>query len=201
MSAITVDSIKIQERNFKLLYLEAFLASSQVIAQAFAGAFAIRLCATNAEIGLMSSIPALIVILVSIPIGRFMHKTQRKLFWAVGGISLQRLGYVLLAISPWVKLTSATPSLFFVGLTVLLYIPLQFFAIGYIGIFIDLIPANRDFPIRTVVEPSLVSGKLPTGVRFLWHIVIFRPVRLAQPEVSTQNIPGPTSRKYPAFLS
>jgi hypothetical protein len=154
MTAITVDSIKIQERNFRLLYLETFLGSSLGIAQVFAGAFAIRMGATNAEIGLLSSIPALLVILVSIPIGRFMHKTRRKFFWALAGVSIQRVGYVILALSPWVKFTPATPSIFYVGLTVLLFVPLQFFSIAYIGMMIDLIPANRRagfFTIRNMI--------------------------------------------------
>jgi MFS family permease len=159
MSAITVDSIKVQERNFRLLYLETFLGSSLGIAQAFAGAFAIRLGASNTAIGLLSSIPSLLVILVSIPIGRFMHKTQRKLFWALAGITIQRLGYILLAASPWVNITSQSASIFYVGLTVLLFVPLQYFSIGSVGMLIDLIPINRRagfFTIRNMIT-SLVS--------------------------------------------
>jgi MFS family permease len=148
-----------QERNFWLLYLEAFFAPLTGIAGAFAGAFAIRLGATNTEIGLMSSVPSLLVILVSIPFGRILQNSSRKLVWALVGISLYRIGYVLFALSPWVRGPLLTPSLFFISMYAFVAIPIQFFNIGNVGMMIDIVPDDwraTVFTVRNVIG-SLVN--------------------------------------------
>jgi hypothetical protein len=159
MSAISTQSLSDQARNFRLLYLDAFLSYFPPIAGAFAGAFAIRLGATNTEIGLMSSIPSLLIIFISIPVGRLLQKTTRKMFWTQAGVTLCRLGFIVLALSPWMHGSFVTPGLFFVVVYVLTALPLQFYNIGNVGMFIMLIPEGRRaavFTTRNIIS-SLVS--------------------------------------------
>jgi MFS family permease len=148
--------IDTQKRNYLLLYLEAFLAPFTGIAGAFVGAYAIHLGASNNLIGLMNSLPSLLVVLVSIPFGRIMQTSHRKLFWALGGISLYRIGYMLFALAPLFTGTRLDPAVYLVGMFALVAVPIQFFNIGTVGLMIDLVPDNDRAAIFT--NRSLISS-------------------------------------------
>jgi MFS family permease len=149
MSSIPVQSQEEQTRNFKLLYLDALLGVFPGIAGAFSGAFAIRLGATNTEIGLLSSIPALLAIFISIPIGRILQRSTRKMFWPMCGLTLYRVGFMLVALAPWIHFAFITPAVYFIGILILIFIPIQFFNIGNVGILIEIVPENRRAAVFT----------------------------------------------------
>jgi MFS family permease len=149
VSAISISSLKEQARNFKLLYFDVFLGTFAGIAGAFTGAFAVRLGATNTEIGLMSSIPSLIVIIFSIPFGRILQRAPNKVYWALGGLTIYRIGFTLLAIAPFINSSFMTPGLFFVILSVLISVPLQFWNIGNVGMLISLVPEKHRAAVFT----------------------------------------------------
>ena len=65
------------DRNAVFLVAEIFFASIMAGASAFNAAFAVRLGASNSQIGLLSSIPALLALIVSIPAGRFLQKKAK----------------------------------------------------------------------------------------------------------------------------
>jgi MFS family permease len=138
-----------QERNFFLLYVEAFLMPFTGIAGAFAGAYAVRLGATNTEIGLMNSIPSLLVILVSIPFGRMLQTSGRKMFWILGGISLYRIGYMLFARAPMMGGSLFSPGVIFISMFALVAVPIQFYNIGTVGVMIDVVPEERRAAVFT----------------------------------------------------
>jgi len=141
------------------MYLEAFLAPFTGIAGAFVGAFAVRLGATNTQIGLMNSIPSFLVILVSIPFGRILQNSPHKLLWSLGGISLYRIGYMLFALAPLFSGSFITPGTYFVSMFALVAIPIQFFNIGNVGMIIDIIPEEHRATVITIrnVIGSLVN--------------------------------------------
>jgi MFS family permease len=161
-----------QERNFWFMYLEAFFGPFTGIAGAFAGAYAIRLGASNTEIGLMSSIPPLLVILVSIPFGRILQNSSRKLWWALGGISLYRIGYMLFALAPWIQGSFLTPAAFFISMFALVAIPIQFFNIGNVGMMIDIVPDESRatvFTVRNVIGSLVSIGGVFLAGQWLSH--------------------------------
>jgi MFS family permease len=162
-----------QERNFWFMYLEAFFSPFTGIAGAFAGAYAIRLGATNTEIGLMSSIPPLLVILVSIPFGRILQTSPRKLFWALGGLCLYRIGFMLFALAPWVRGSFLTPALFFISMFALGAVPIQLFNIGNVGMMIDIVPADcraSVFTVRNVIGSLVNIGGIFLAGQWLSHM-------------------------------
>ena len=159
LSIIILRQLSYQKRNFNLLYLEACLATFTGIAGAFCGAFAVRLGASNTLIGLMNSVPSMLVILVSIPFGRILQKSSHKMAWAIGGISLYRLGYMLFALAPLFSASSISPAVYFVALFALVAIPIQFYNIGTVGLMIDIVPEDRRaavFTTRSILS-TLVS--------------------------------------------
>jgi MFS family permease len=163
----------VQERNFWFMYLEAFFAPFTGIAGAFAGAYAIRLGATNTEIGLMSSIPPLLVILVSIPFGRILQTSSKKLLLAFTGISLYRIGYMLFALAPWMRGTFLTPSQFFISMFALVAIPIQLFNIGNVGMMIDIVPDDwraTVFTVRNVIGSLVNIGGVFLAGQWLSHM-------------------------------
>ena len=59
------------DRNALFLVVEVFFAAVLGAAATFNAAFALRLGATNEDIGLLTSLPALLAVVISIPAGRF----------------------------------------------------------------------------------------------------------------------------------
>jgi len=165
MSTITVQSIKDQTRNFQLLYLDSFLSTFPGIAATFAGAFAVRLGATNTWIALMGSIPSLVIIIVSIPFGRILQKTSRKLSWVMSGTTLFRFCFIFAALAPWIHNSFITPGIYFVLIWVLKEIPTQFYNIGNVGMMIELIPENRRAAVFT--NRNLIGSAVTIGGVFL----------------------------------
>jgi MFS family permease len=113
----------------------------------------------------MNSLPSVLVILVSIPFGRFMQTSNRKLFWALVGISLYRLGYMTFALAPLFTGPILTPAIYFVLMFSLVAIPIQFHNIGTVGLMIDLVPENHRAAIFT--NRSLISSLVSTAGVFL----------------------------------
>lgn len=152
--------------------MEAALAPFTGIAGAFVGAYAIHLGASNNLIGLMNSLPSLLVIFVSIPFGRIMQTSHRKLFWALGGISLYRIGYMLFALAPLFIGSRLDPAVYFVGMFALVAIPIQFYNIGTVGLMIDLVPDNDRAAIFT--NRSIISSLISIPGVFLAGIWLNR---------------------------
>ena len=89
------------DRNAWYLYVELFWAAILGIAAAFNAAFAVHLGAKNSHIGLLNALPALVAILVSIPAGRFLERRAKRQAWVLGSLFVNRMGYVLVALVPW----------------------------------------------------------------------------------------------------
>src|SRR3990172_4167630 len=76
-----LDLNQVDHRNAWYLVVEIFWASMLAAAATFNAAFAIRLGASNSEISLLSSVPALMAVLVSIPAGRFLRRRPHRRPW------------------------------------------------------------------------------------------------------------------------
>ncbi len=142
------------ERNAWYLILEIFWASMLASAAVFNAAFAVRLGASNAQVGLLSSLPALFAVLVSIPAGRFLQSRARPKAWILWALGMHRSGFLLVALLPWIKWFDIPTGTLVIGLLVVNTIPAHFFNIGFVPMLADVIPAERRaavFSMRNMV--------------------------------------------------
>ncbi len=147
-------------RNAWYLVLEMFWASILGSVATFNAAFAIRLGADNFQVGLLTSIPAMIAVLVSIPAGQFLQKQARRTPWVFGSLLVHRAGYLLVALAPWVKLPGVEPGLLVVLVLVINTLPAHFFNVGWIPLLADIVPEQRRaavFAARNIVNQATVS--------------------------------------------
>ncbi len=133
----------VHDRNAYYLVVELFWASILGSAATFNAAFALRLGATNADIGLLSSLPALLAVLISIPAGRILSsKTQRKP-WILWPLFFNRLGYLLVALVPWLNMLHIPLGSLTVAIFVLIGIPAHFFNVGWMPLLADVVPERK----------------------------------------------------------
>jgi len=80
---IAPTGLKPTEHNARYLEIEVLWAGLLSVAAAFNSAYALRLGATNAQIGYLSSIPALLALLITIPAGQILNRRARRMPWVV----------------------------------------------------------------------------------------------------------------------
>ncbi len=149
-----IDMTHTDDRNALFLVLEVFFAAFLGSAASFNAVLAVRLGASNEDIGLLSSLPALLAILISIPTGRFLQGRAQKKPWILWSLGIHRTGYLVLALLPLLKFFNLPVGPLAVGLLVLISIPAQFFNIGFIPLLAEAIPEERRatvFSARNIV--------------------------------------------------
>jgi MFS family permease len=155
-----VNMLDPDDRNAWFLVVEIFWAGILSAAAAFGSTYAIRLGATNFQIGLLSSIPASLAVLVSIPSGRFLQARLNRKPWILGAITLQRGGYMLIALVPWLPVSPALQATLVIAILVLMNVPAHFFNVGFIPFLADAIPENRRasvFASRNIIANVTLS--------------------------------------------
>ena len=155
-----IDLSNVHDRNAWYLVLELFWASILGSAATFNAAFAIRLGADNFQVGLLTSIPALMAVLVSIPAGAILQKRAKRTPWIYGSLMLHRVGYLLVALAPFLPLDGPVRGLLVVLLLVLFAAPAHFFNVGWIAMLGEAIPESRRaavFTARNITNQVTVS--------------------------------------------
>ena len=143
-----------EDRNARFLILEMFWASMLASAATFNAAFALRLGATNSEIGLLTSIPALMAVLVSLPAGRFLNKKSRRKPWILGSLVLYRSVFLIIALLPLFHMPDKTLAVVVIGLIVTFSSLAHVFNVGFIPMLSDVVPeGNRAgvFSARNII--------------------------------------------------
>lgn len=160
------------DRNSLYLVMEMFWASILSSAATFNAAFAIRLGANNFEVGLLTSVPALVAVLVSIPAGRFLQQQSRRSPWIYGALMLHRAGFLLVALAPWVNLPHISNGLLVVIILIMNTFTAHFFNVGWTPLLAEVVPENRRaalFAARNIVNGITLSiGGLLLG-QWLTH--------------------------------
>jgi MFS family permease len=157
---LKIDISNSTERNGWFLVLEIFWATFLGAAATFNTAFAIRLGATDAQIGLLSSLPALLALLVLIPAGRVINRLKKPKPWLLGSLALYRTGFLVIAIIPWLKFAGVPSGTLLVFWLIILSLPAHFFNVGFIPMLSDVIPpSNRAnvFTYRNVIYNATLS--------------------------------------------
>lgn len=137
-----LDLTRIEHRNAWYLVVEMFWASMLAAAATFNAAYAIRLGATNTQVSLLSSVPALMAVLISIPVGQFLQKRPKRKPWLLWSLGLHRIGYLLVILVPWLPLTGISKGLVLVITLVTISLPAHFFNVGWIPMLSEVIPEN-----------------------------------------------------------
>ena len=148
------------DRNAYYLVFEIFWASVLGSAATFAAAFAIRLGANNVEVGLLTSIPALMAVLVSIPAGKFLERQARRTPWVWGSLLMHRTGFLIAALAPWLHIDGLNQGLLVVMIFALNSATAHFFNVGWIPLLADVVSEERRaavFTGRNIVYNATLS--------------------------------------------
>ena len=126
-------------RDIALLYAEvAFIGVLNGTIGVYLGVFAIRLGASNNLIGLLSSIPALINVLLMYPASKIVNSWLNKIEINKWSFLFTRILYLPLAFIPYFP----NPSFFILIIVTLLAIPASVANIAFNVMFIELVPSS-----------------------------------------------------------
>lgn len=139
----------LDERNAFFLSLEVIWAAVLIAAQSFVVPYAVRLGATSAEIGLLNSIPALLTIILSLPIGQLLNTRRNAFRWVMGGMTASRLGLLLLALVPFISLDGLPKGTMVVIILIALNVPDLFYKIGQWPFIMRIIAEDRRIVVFT----------------------------------------------------
>ena len=140
------------ERNTWQLYTEVLWSGVFFAAASFNAAYAVRLGASNRMIGWLSSIPSLLVVLLRIPAARFLETKSNRAQWLWGSLFVNRLGYIAVALLPWLTVTHRAVVLIWI-LIVTDTLFRSFFFAGFTPLLADVIPKRdraRVFAYRSI---------------------------------------------------
>jgi MFS family permease len=146
--------------------VEIFWAAVYGSAHTFASAYAIRLGATNGEVSLMSSLPALTAAAVMLPAGRFLQTRPRPRPWLLGSLFVMRVGTLLYILLPWMQVTGLAPGLLFVGVFVALTLPAHFFNLGFVAFQAQAIPER--YRADTFAARNILANAVGSTCNFLF---------------------------------
>lgn len=138
---LVLPASKVDDRNVRSLYHEVFWSGIANAVAAFNGVFAVRLGASDVLIGVMTSIPPLIVALITLPAGQWLERRTRQLPLILSTILLYRLGFLLIALMPFIVMEGR--ALAFVGIILLMTIPTPVFGVGFNSLLADVVPERR----------------------------------------------------------
>jgi MFS family permease len=147
------------DRNLFFLCIEIIPIGFASGALAFNGPFVLKLGASNALVGAMASLPALMVILFALPFARFMEHIHNRKPWVTGSLGVSRMTYLFIALVPWLLPHDAS-AYAIVGLVVLQAIPLALFNTAFWIMIADVCPPDRRsslFATRTTLLSASVA--------------------------------------------
>ncbi|MCL5997087.1 MAG: MFS transporter [Chloroflexi bacterium] len=181
------------DRNLFYLCAEIIPIGFASGALSFNGVFVLKLGASNALIGAMSSLPALMVILFTLPAARLMSNVRDHKPWMTITLGVSRIIYLLIAIVPWV-LPAEISAVAIVTLIVVQAIPLALFNTVFMTMIGDVCPPDRRsslFAIRTtllsacVAVSAFLSGLFLDRVAFPLNYQILNLIGFALAQYST----------------
>jgi MFS family permease len=143
------------DRNIYHLYFDIFWWSLLGVAVSFNSVYAIRLGASNTLVGLLSSLPALMVILLRFPAARVVERTPQRVPLIARSFGLARLAYLLIALLPLCLTHHLAEA--FVALIILSELPGNLAMAGWDTLFAQVVPERRRAKVVSV-RSSLANG-------------------------------------------
>lgn len=154
------------ERNIHYLYVEIFWAAIFSAVFSFNATYALRLGATNQQVGWLSSIPSFFAMFMMVPAARFIESRINPYPWTHGALALGRFGFMAAAFVPWLFPNRAAEVV--IALFIARTIPITFFNTGFSPMLADVIPerersqvfANRNIILSaTTAVVTFLSGE------------------------------------------
>jgi MFS family permease len=153
-------SFRASDANERILYGDSIAMAAAGAATAFTSAYLIRLGAPNALLGLMSSIPALLSVLLFVPGGMLLQRREGHRRWIVLNQLASRLAYLFVALLPLVVDRNLAP--LSAALVIATTIPNIFYSVAWTPLLSDVIPLEaraRVLSWRTTLS-NVVSAPL-----------------------------------------
>ncbi|MEA3346031.1 MAG: MFS transporter [Chloroflexota bacterium] len=146
------------DRNIYHLYYDIFWWSLLGVAISFNSVYAIRLGASNTLVGLLSSIPALMVILLRFPAARMMECASNRVSLIARSLAAARSTYFLIALLPLFMTHHLAVA--FVALVILSGIPANLAMAGWDALFADVVPEGRRANVVSVRNALVNAAKV-----------------------------------------
>lgn len=138
---------KKEDRNAYYLVAEIFWAAFLNAAASFNVAYALRLDASDEMVGYLSSIPALFAIFLSIPIGKWVQRTKNKQRLLITSLALFRLGFVAIALVPWLNILNFPDGTVVIILLILFNVMQRPMIIGFSPMMSAVLPIQKQAPV------------------------------------------------------
>ncbi len=148
------------ERNIWNLYLDIFWSGlAMAITGPFVAVFAIKLGATDTQIGLLTSLPALVLIISTLPAARIINKYRRLIPLSVKSLALVRFFYLPIVLMPF--LIRSHRAEFFIICIVLMNFPAALANIAFTTMMGNVLPPESRS--RVVGNRSIIMGTTQVG--------------------------------------
>jgi MFS family permease len=196
-----------QRANIRHLYFDiSWIGITSGTTISFLAIYAARLGASNLQIGLLSAGPAIINLLISLPVGHWLEGRPlvRTAFWSA---FWQRIGLIVLIFLPWL-LAEAAQTWGIVGLMLVISAPAAILMIAFNTLFADVIPPhlrgevvgrrNALSAVTTMVS-LLVSGQILVYVHYPTNYQIVFAIGAIGAMMSTYHVGRIRSTKEPAL--
>jgi MFS family permease len=132
----------VEGRNIRNLYAEtSWFGVINGLAGTFMSVFALRLGATTAQVGWLAALPALVNVVWLIPAARIIERQRRRLPLILWAGLLQRSGYLLLAVMPFLLASGQVGAL--IVINTLITLPTAIISTAITSIIPDLSSPER----------------------------------------------------------
>ncbi len=148
--------------------MEVFWGQAHGVVAQFHAPYALRLGATNTEIGLLSSLPSLLALVLGMPAGYLFSRFSNHRAWLGVTIFIHRFSLLLAAFIPW--LFVQRPGAALVWLIVIFSVPGTCFSVGWNPTLAEVIPEvnrARVFAVRNTLAAVALTGGLYLAGRWL----------------------------------
>jgi MFS family permease len=116
-----VSGTSLEDQNIRNLYVETvWFGILNGLTATFVSVFALRLGATTGQVGWLTALPALINVLWLVPAARIIERQRRRLPLILRAGFLQRLGYLIMAATPFFFVSGQVEALIVVNMLITL---------------------------------------------------------------------------------
>ncbi len=159
----------LEGRNIRNLYAETvWFGLLNGLAGTFVSVFALRLGATTGQVGWLTALPALVNIVWLVPAARILERQRHRLPLILLTGFLQRLGYLLIALMPFILVTGRVEAL--ILLNTLITLPTGVISTGITVLLPDLAPPERRgqvISVRWLILSTMATLAALVGGRLL----------------------------------
>jgi Na+/melibiose symporter-like transporter len=146
------------ERNIYYLYIEIVFVSLLSVAGSFNSAYILRSGGSNTLVGLLSSLPSLVAMLLFIPAAQVLERKKNYMPWLWGSLLLTRAGYVVILLLPFL-LPRYVPELT-VAVLVAMTAPSVFYSVAWSPMLSEVVPARSRstvFSWRSILNSAIIA--------------------------------------------